>query len=102
MEETPPPPLQAAMLGERARDFAIPFAAVGRESLCAVVERLRTDLYRGEMGVVGANGGILTEHSVGVYFHDDGCCSGCTCENGCRYGYGDVEPQYSHGYNPYG
>ena len=35
--------------------------------LCAVVERLRTDLYRGEMGVVGANGGILTEHSVGVY-----------------------------------
>ena len=35
--------------------------------LCAVVERLRTDHYRGELGVVGANGGMLTEHGVGIY-----------------------------------
>eukprot|EP01046_Picozoa_sp_COSAG06_P041306 COSAG06_NODE_5109_length_3713_cov_2.494466_3_plen_187_part_00 len=35
--------------------------------LCAVVEKLRTDHYRGEFGVVGANGGMLTEHGVGIY-----------------------------------
>ena len=35
--------------------------------LCAVVEKLRTDYYRGELAVVGANGGMLTEHGVGIY-----------------------------------
>ena len=33
--------------------------------LCAVVEKLRTDAFRGKFGCVGANGGWLTEHSVG-------------------------------------
>ena len=35
--------------------------------ICAVVEKLRLDTFRGKYGVVGANGGWLTEHSVGVY-----------------------------------
>jgi acetyl-CoA C-acetyltransferase len=35
--------------------------------LCALVEKLRLDKFRGEYGIVGANGGWLTEHSVGVY-----------------------------------
>ena len=36
-------------------------------ALCAVVEKLRLDHYRDKFGVVGANGGWLTEHSVGIY-----------------------------------
>eukprot|EP00945_MAST-04E_sp_MAST-4E-sp1_P001486 g1486.t1 len=35
--------------------------------ICAVVEKLRLAQYRGQYGVVGANGGWLSEHSVGVY-----------------------------------
>ena len=35
--------------------------------LCAIVERLRTPAFRGQFGCVGANGGILTEHAVGIY-----------------------------------
>ena len=35
--------------------------------LCALVEKLRLDRFRGTYGVLGANGGWLTEHSVGVY-----------------------------------
>ena len=35
--------------------------------LCAVVEKLRTDAFRGKFGCVGANGGWFTEHSVGIY-----------------------------------
>ena len=35
--------------------------------LCALGEKLRTDLYRGKLGMVAANGGMLTEHSVGIY-----------------------------------
>ncbi len=36
-------------------------------ALCAVVEKLRLPRYRDKFAVVGANGGWLTEHSVGVY-----------------------------------
>ena len=35
--------------------------------LCAIVEKLRTNSFRGKFGCVGANGGWLTEHSVGIY-----------------------------------
>lgn len=35
--------------------------------ICGIVEKLRTDLFRGRLGLVGANGGILTEHAVGIY-----------------------------------
>lgn len=35
--------------------------------LCAIIEKLRTDYYRDEFGMVAANGGYLTEHSVGIY-----------------------------------
>ena len=36
-------------------------------SICSVVEKLRLPHYRDQMGCVGANGGILTEHGVGIY-----------------------------------
>mmetsp|Transcript_12063 Transcript_12063/g.13874 ORF Transcript_12063/g.13874 Transcript_12063/m.13874 type:complete len:573 (+) Transcript_12063:112-1830(+) len=35
--------------------------------LCGLVEKLRTDYFRGELGMLCANGGMLTEHSVGIY-----------------------------------
>jgi acetyl-CoA C-acetyltransferase len=35
--------------------------------LCALVGKLRLDKFRDEYGCVGANGGWLTEHSVGIY-----------------------------------
>ena len=35
--------------------------------LAAVVEKLRLPEYRGQLAAVGANGGVLTEHSVGIY-----------------------------------
>ena len=35
--------------------------------LVALAEKLRRDEYRGKKGMVCANGGILTEHSVGIY-----------------------------------
>ena len=36
-------------------------------ALCAVIEKLRTEQYRGTLGMVAANGGWLTEHSVAIY-----------------------------------
>lgn len=36
-------------------------------SIVSIVEKLRTSHYRGKLGLVGANGGMLTEHAVGIY-----------------------------------
>jgi len=36
-------------------------------SIVALVEKLRTPPYRDQVGCVGANGGMLTEHGVGIY-----------------------------------
>eukprot|EP00040_Diaphanoeca_grandis_P005492 m.33044 g.33044 ORF g.33044 m.33044 type:complete len:569 (-) comp16751_c0_seq1:412-2118(-) len=35
--------------------------------ICAIVEKLRTSTFRDKFGMVCANGGHLTEHSVGIY-----------------------------------
>jgi acetyl-CoA C-acetyltransferase len=35
--------------------------------LCGLVEKLRTPSFRGRLGMLCANGGILTEHACGVY-----------------------------------
>ena len=36
-------------------------------SIVALTEKLRLPHYRDQLGVVGANGGMLTEHGVGIY-----------------------------------
>eukprot|EP00924_Labyrinthula_sp_SR-Ha-C_P015924 snap_masked-scaffold_4-processed-gene-13.19-mRNA-1 protein AED:1.00 eAED:1.00 QI:0/-1/0/0/-1/1/1/0/564 len=35
--------------------------------LCALIDRLRQDKYRDQYGLLAANGGFLTKHSVGIY-----------------------------------
>lgn len=35
--------------------------------ICALAGKLRSDYYRDKLGMVAANGGHLTEHSVGIY-----------------------------------
>ena len=35
--------------------------------LCALAEKLRTDYFRDKLGMLAANGGMLTEHSIGIY-----------------------------------
>eukprot|EP00941_MAST-03F_sp_MAST-3F-sp1_P002705 g2705.t1 len=44
-----------------------PGANYSSHGLVALVEKLRTDQYRGKYGLLGANGGFLTEHSIGIY-----------------------------------
>jgi acetyl-CoA C-acetyltransferase len=38
--------------------------------LCGLVEKLRTPSFRGELGMLCANGGFLTEHACGIYSTD--------------------------------
>ena len=42
--------------------------------IAAVCEKLRLPRFRGQFACVGANGGILTEHSVGIYSTSPPAC----------------------------